>query len=214
MLIVSCSDPATDAANIVATQPTSAYVVDYGNGVYLIPMTDRNFAVALSRFLEEHPELEVRALTATESASGTELRLLRGHRTRPFLQLTRRSSRPPSVFTPRVRRTGRLTISSVAFRHLSCGSSGCRLSDVGRQQRIGGYMFRSLPEFHEFGQGDALATLMFWFVGGGTIAIFVVDWVAMGAPTWWLGAMGLATIVAPILLMIFKAHVKLNREGQ
>jgi len=69
-LTVGCSDPATNSANIVATQPTSAYVVDHGNGVYYLPMKDEDFAKGLSRFVGEHPDLEVVAIAGNGERYG------------------------------------------------------------------------------------------------------------------------------------------------
>lgn len=59
--MVGC-DTASDSANVnVETAPTE--VVNYGNNVYYLPHKQAGFGNALSRFINEHPDLELIALT-------------------------------------------------------------------------------------------------------------------------------------------------------
>ncbi len=61
--LVGCENDASDPKNVdaknIPAAETSAGVLCYGNGVYYFPYTEAEYGNALSRFIKDHPELEL-----------------------------------------------------------------------------------------------------------------------------------------------------------
>ena len=64
---VSCSPNA--AKNGTANVVSSTVPIDYGNDVYYFPVTEKEYAVSLSSFLGNHPELELLSMTGNGNSS-------------------------------------------------------------------------------------------------------------------------------------------------
>lgn len=60
---------ANSKRNVKDVSVSDSKVVDYKNGVYYFDYTEANFANALSKFISEHPELELISFTGDGNAS-------------------------------------------------------------------------------------------------------------------------------------------------
>lgn len=60
-----CDDPASNQTNVNIATASTAGIIDYGNGVYYFPYKLDGFGNSLSRFIKDHPEYELIALSGS-----------------------------------------------------------------------------------------------------------------------------------------------------